>query len=91
MDSKQQTEVLENYLLPWAYTAYGTTREYFRFMQDNVSVHRSRHTSAWFSEMDMDVLKWPAKSLDLNPIENVWCVLARKVYPDGCSITPSMN
>ncbi|KAG3001110.1 hypothetical protein PC128_g16898 [Phytophthora cactorum] len=37
----------------------------------------------FFEEQEINLLDWPARSLDLNPIENLWALLARKVYPNG--------
>lgn len=36
----------------------------------------------FFEEQDVKLFSWPARSPDLNPIENVWALLARKVYPN---------
>ncbi|KAF7670490.1 Transposable element Tcb1 transposase, partial [Cucumispora dikerogammari] len=43
----------------------------FIFQQDNAPAHTARHTAYWFRENGVNVLNWPAQSLDLNPIENI--------------------
>lgn len=53
------------------------------FMQDNARCHTARSTKAFFSAQRMQVMEWPAFSSDLNPIENLWGYLARKVYAGG--------
>lgn len=44
------------------------------FFQDNDSKHTSRSTKAWMEQAGIinSVMKTPASSRDLNPIENVW-------------------
>ena len=49
------------------------------FQQDNASSHTAKHTRAFFTEVGLTVLPWPANSPDLNPIENIWSVLKQRV------------
>ena len=45
------------------------------FMQDNVPGNTAKSVKTFLSEEDVNVMEWPAHSLDMNPIENVWKLL----------------
>ena len=77
MNSTDYIEVLKSCLIPFK-AKY--RRKKFVFQQDNASIHTSSATKSWFNERKIELLWWPARSPDLNPVENIWGIIVRQIY-----------
>ncbi len=70
-------EILEHFMLPSADKLYGDAD--FIFQQDLAPAHTAKGTKSWFNDHGVTVLDWPANSPDLNPIDNLWGIVKRKM------------
>ncbi|GFW65173.1 transposable element Tc1 transposase [Trichonephila clavipes] len=70
---------IDEVLLPHVRFFRGAVGDKFVFMEDNASCHRTLAIQDCLDSEGIQRLVWPARSLDLNPIGNVWDSLGKQV------------
>ena len=56
------------------------------FKHNNAHSHAAKLTTEYLNivfAINSKIMQWPACSLDLKPIENLWSILKRKLYSRG--------
>jgi hypothetical protein len=69
------TDILEQYVVPFA----TFIEDNFIFQHDNARPHSVRIVSEYLDEVGIASMQWPARSQDINPIENVWDMMGRRL------------
>lgn len=82
MNGEKYVDVLKKHMLD---EYEDLKREYigdWKLMQDNAPCHTARIVKQFLSEREVSTMIWPPYSPDLNPIENLWPWMKRKLLND---------
>ena len=79
MDRLVYRDILEKQMVPFA----DDMPIRWQFQQDNEPKHTSKLIKTWFNTNEISLMKWPAISLELNPIENPWKQLDNTIQLKG--------
>lgn len=74
MNQNLYINVLNNHMLPF-YEGHNSAM----FLHDGAPCHRARSVKEWLALHNIEMVEWPGHSPDLNPIENVWNDMKRKM------------
>lgn len=69
-------EILRPIVRPYA----GAVGPGFLLMHDNARPHVARVCQQFLHDEGIDVMDWPARSPDLNPIEHIWDIMSRSIH-----------
>ncbi|KAA8490751.1 Transposable element Tc3 transposase [Porphyridium purpureum] len=86
LNAERYRQVMLNFMMFWALELPWRLDQPdcpFIFQQDNAPGHAALSTRELFDTVGIALLDWPARSPDLNPVENLWAIVSRRVHWQG--------
>ena len=70
--------------MPIARAFYGR-RQQGIFQHDGATAHTAISVKEWLDRKNITIMPWPARSLNLNPIENIWAWIHKRLVKESIS------